>query len=50
MRTTYFIRGTFTTDGKASGQLAVTSLEFDYSGYHFACTQNPVDWSATKQG
>lgn len=46
----YFIRGVFTTDGKATGQLAVTSLAFDYAGYHFDCTQNPVDWSVTKQG
>ena len=50
MQTSYFIRGTFTTDGKATGQLAVTSLSFDYAGYHFACTQNPVDWTANKQG
>jgi hypothetical protein len=50
MQTTYFIRGVFTTDGKATGQLAVTSLSFDYAGYHFACSQNPVDWSANKQG
>ncbi len=50
MQTTYFIRGTFTTDGKATGQLAVTSLSFDYAGYHFNCTQNPVDWSVNKQG
>jgi hypothetical protein len=35
---------------EATGQLAVTSLSFDYAGYHFACTQNPVDWSVTKQG
>ena len=26
------------------------SLSFDYAGYHFACTQNPVDWSVTRQG
>lgn len=50
LQTTYFIRGTFTTDGKATGQLAVSSLSFDYSGYHFNCTQNPVDWSVAKQG
>jgi RTX calcium-binding nonapeptide repeat (4 copies) len=50
LQTTYFIRGVFTTDGKATGQLAVTALSFDYAGYHFACAQNPVDWSVTKQG
>ena len=50
MQTSYFIRGVFTTDGKASGQLAVTSLSFDYAGYHFNCTQNPVDWSVNRQG
>lgn len=50
LQTSYFIRGTFTTDGKASGQLAVSTLSFDYMGYHISCTQNPVDWSATKQG
>ena len=50
MQTRYFVRGTFTTDGKASGQLAVSTLSFDYAGYHFECTQNPVDWSVTKQG
>ena len=50
MQTTYFIRGKFTTDGKATGQLAVTSLSFDYAGYHFNCTQNPVDWSVNRQG
>ena len=38
------------TDGKATGQLAVTSLSFDYAGYHFNCTQNPVDWSVNRQG
>ncbi len=50
LQTSYFIRGVFTTDGKATGQLAVTSLAFDYAGYHFSCTQNPVDWSVAKQG
>lgn len=50
MQTTYFIRGKFTTDGKATGQLAVSSLQFDYAGYHFNCTQNPVDWSVNRQG
>lgn len=50
MQTSYFIRGVFTTDGKATGQLAVTSLTFDYAGYRFSCTQNPVDWTVNKQG
>jgi hypothetical protein len=50
LQTSYFIRGTFTTDGKATGQLAVTSLTFDYAGYHFSCSQNPVDWTINKQG
>jgi hypothetical protein len=50
MQTRYFVRGTFTTDGKASGQLAVSTLSFDYAGYHFECTQNPVDWSVNRQG
>ena len=50
MQTSYFIRGVFTADGKATGQLAVTSLAFDYAGYHFNCTQNPVDWTVNRQG
>ena len=50
IETTYFIRGTFTADGKASGQLAISSLAFDFAGQRFQCTQNPVDWTVTKQG
>jgi len=45
------IRGTFTTDGKAAGQLAVTRLSFDYAGSRVTCPgQDPVDWSTTRQG
>jgi hypothetical protein len=50
LQTSYFIRGVFTTDGKATGQLAVSSLSFDYAGSHFSCSQNPVDWTVNKQG
>jgi hypothetical protein len=50
IETSYFIRGVFTTDGKATGQLAVSSLAFDFVGQLFSCTQNPVDWTVTKQG
>ena len=50
IETSYFIRGVFTTDGKATGQLAVSSLAFDFAGQRFQCTQNPVDWTVNKQG
>lgn len=50
IETSYFVRGVFTTDGKATGQLAVSSLAFDFAGQRFSCTQNPVDWSVNKQG
>jgi len=50
IETSYLIRGVFTADGKASGQLAVSSLAFDFAGQRFQCTQNPVDWSVNKQG
>ena len=50
IRDSYFIKGLFTTDGKADGTFAFTLLSFDYQGVHFSCTQNPVGWHVTRQG
>jgi hypothetical protein len=50
IQTSYFARGVFTTDGKAEGTLAVTSLSFDFELHHYECAQNPVRWAVTKQG
>jgi hypothetical protein len=50
IQTSYFARGFFTTDGKAEGTLAVTSLSFDFELHHYECAQNPVRWAVTKQG
>jgi len=50
IETSYFVRGVFTTDGKATGQLAVSTLSFDLQGQRFSCTQNPVDWTVNRQG
>ena len=46
---TEFIRGTFTTDGKADGTFALSKLSFDFSGQHYDCTQGAVGWHVTKQ-
>ena len=45
----FFIKGVFTADGHADGTFAFTSLTFDYSGFHYTCTQGAVGWHATKQ-
>jgi Ca2+-binding RTX toxin-like protein len=45
-----FVKGTFTTDGKADGTLALSTVSFDYAGQHYDCTQNPVGWHVAKQG
>lgn len=50
IQTSYFARGVFTTDGKAEGTLAVTSLSFDFELHHYECAQNPVRWVVTTQG
>ena len=44
-----FIKGKFTTDGKADGTFAISSESFDYQGQHYDCTQGAVGWHATKQ-
>jgi len=45
-----FVKGTFTTDGKAAGTLAITHISFDYQGQHWECSQGAVGWHTTKQG
>lgn len=45
-----FIKGTFTSDGKATGTLAMTSMSFDYQGRHYSCTQGAVSWHVARQG
>lgn len=45
----FFIKGVFIADGHADGTFAFTSLTFDYSGFHYICTQGAVGWHATKQ-
>ncbi len=44
-----FIKGVFTSDGKATGTLALSTFSFDNQGTHYACTQNPVSWHVAKQ-
>ena len=44
-----FINGKFTTDGKADGTFALSTMSFDYKGQHYDCTQGAVGWHATKQ-
>ncbi len=49
IQASYFINGVFTTDGKADGTFAFSSVAFDYQSVHFTCTQNPVGWHTTRQ-
>jgi RTX calcium-binding nonapeptide repeat (4 copies) len=44
-----FIKGKFTTDGKADGTFALSTVSFGYSGQHYDCTQGAVGWHVTKQ-
>jgi hypothetical protein len=44
-----FIKGRFTTDGKADGTFALSTTSFHYQGQHYDCTQGAVGWHATKQ-
>ena len=46
---TYTIRGTLTSEGRATGTVAISTVSFTDEGTRYSCAQNVVTWSATRQ-